>query len=86
MLAAPEFVEAERVDLLDEIEVAAGTAASDARRSDDAGRGRLRISGVPWGFSPAVIVFGWLPQTTWPETPRQSRKNSFRRPREGGDP
>src|SRR3954464_8202906 len=33
-----------------------GIAASDARRSDDAARGRLRISGVPWVFSPDFII------------------------------
>src|SRR3954447_20024793 len=36
-----------------------GIAASDARRSDDAAPGKLRISGVPWVFSREFIVFGW---------------------------
>src|SRR5256885_9333558 len=34
-----------------------GIAAADSRRSDDAGRERLRTSGVPWGFSPDLFCF-----------------------------
>src|SRR3954464_5092912 len=58
-----------------------GIAASDARRSDDAAPGRLRISGVPWVFSPEFIVFGrcsrgfWSQTTGWGE-PRQSLKTA----------
>src|SRR2546423_10893705 len=59
-----------------------GIAASDARRSDDAAPGRLRISGVPWVFSREFIVFVWrCSGAFWPETPgwgepRQSLKTA----------
>jgi hypothetical protein len=51
MLAAPEFVVAQRIELLDEIDDRGGTAASDSRRSDDAGRERRRILAAAWSGS-----------------------------------
>ena len=76
VLAAPEFVDSRARRAARRNRGRGGIAASDARRSDDAGRGRLRISGAPWGFLSGIYCsLGLLGgQTTGWAGPRQSRE------------
>ena len=60
VLAAPELRRSRACRAARRSRGRGGTAASDARRSGDAGRGRLRISGEPWGFLRGFLALGFL--------------------------
>src|SRR3979490_810766 len=73
MLAAPEFIEAERIDLFDKIEVAA--ELQHRMLADRVMRGEEGSEfEACHGFLSGLIVLEGSTQTTGWESPRQSRK------------